>query len=58
MSNDKTKRKKHAAPWVNPKHTVAFAARRAAGRDCHLEISWTVDGGLRVVAIDNKATPA
>jgi len=45
-----------SAKFVNPKHTVEYAARQAAMRNCYLRVYWTFDRGLRVVAVRRQTS--
>ncbi len=46
----------HTAYFISPSMTVKHAAEEAAARHCTLRVSWTIGGGLLVVAVPRETT--
>ena len=46
------------AYFISPTMTVKHAAEEAAARHCTLQVSWTVAGGLLVVAVPRETKSA
>ncbi len=44
----------HTAYFISPSMTVKHAAEEAAARHCTLRVSWTIGGGLLVVAVPRE----